>query len=66
MKIFETPQQVKFKDEEHNLELGGIAYNDFVICGECGDVLPLCQVEIIEVYDDWISVSDEIVDMKGE
>lgn len=63
MKNFNTPKQVRFthyvvtKEEEFS----GIAYNDFIICGCCGTVIPLQECEILEVYDYWVDLSHEII-----
>lgn len=64
--LFEKPTQVKFADlfeeEEQGRRriLGGIAFGDFVICGECGSVLEMEDVEILEVFP-WIDISDAII-----
>ena len=56
-------KQVKFKDTnfEGNNILGGIMVdNKFVICGCCGGVFEVEEVEILEVYKVWLNISDEI------
>jgi len=41
---------------------GGILVNDeFIICGCCGGVFEKEEVEILKVYPDWVSISDEII-----
>lgn len=57
--FYPYPKQVKFIDRQ-GLELGGIAYREEVICGDCGQPLALQDVQIIKEYN-WISLSDEIV-----
>ena len=53
-------KQVKFKDFEGNI-LGGIMIdNKFVICGCCGGVFEMEEIEILEVYKVWLNISDEI------
>jgi len=66
---FETPTQVKYWDEGYYV--GGIAYQDYIICGCCGGLMDID--EIIEfgtdapegaiVSLDWIDIEHEI---KGE
>ena len=57
-------KQVKFKDEEGNI-LGGILVdNKYIICGCCGGVLEVEEVEILERYNYWVNISYEI--MVGE
>lgn len=53
--FFDEPKQVKFIDVDYddgvNQEphwLGGIAYQDRIICGCCGGVISLK-----DLYDDW-------------
>ena len=65
-KYYDKPTQVCFQDlsgEDHRI-LGGIAYQDKIICGECGEIL------CIENYTDeeliiqdlcWVSISEEIL-----
>lgn len=56
-------KQVKFKDPEGDI-LGGIMVdNKYIICGCCGGVFEVEEVEILEVYKTWLNISDEI---KGE
>ena len=66
IKYFNSPTQVRFIDPfETELTgearwLGGIAYGDEVICGECGSVIELNEIEDLEVLK-WVSISDEIL-----
>lgn len=57
--FYPYPKQVCFLDKQ-GLKLGGIAYQEEVICGDCGQALSLSDVEIIKEYN-WISLSDEII-----
>lgn len=60
---YEVPTQVKFKNDDLDIcddeVCGGIAYQDFVICGECGATLELDDVIIIEELP-WVTISEEI------
>lgn len=64
MSIFETPMQVLFYDKEDETHAGytGIAYNDYIICGGCGSVIPLEDVEIVKIYSNWKNLSNAIRD----
>lgn len=59
--------QVKFReiDTDEPNELGGILVDDgltsYVICGCCGGVFSLEEVDILEKYDDWNDLSAEIM-----
>lgn len=81
---FEEPTQVKFIDVNYddgteNPEphwLGGIAYQDEIICGCCGGVIELKELYAdwrdfayknypdidspLEVYEYWVDISNEI------
>ena len=64
-KWFDEPTQVKFLENEdirgdRDTSLGGIAFHDFVICGECGATVELDDIESIEELP-WISISEEIL-----
>ena len=56
--------QIRFKDLEDGSINGGIVVDDgskpYVICGCCGSVFDLDEVEVLDEYDDWNSLSDEI------
>lgn len=63
--MFNKPTQVRFVDlfeesERGRRILGGIVFNDIIICGECGSVIELEDAEIIEVLP-WVDISDSIV-----
>lgn len=63
---YENPTQVCFVDPFESEEcgerrwLGGIAHQDFIICGECGGTIELADIdEIIDLP--WISISESII-----
>lgn len=56
---YDKPTQVLFADEE-GTTFGGIAYNNIIICGCCGGIFEVDEVEILENYD-WIDISHEII-----
>ena len=60
-------QQCKFIDDEENI-LGGIYCkfdngDEYIICGCCGGIVDPSEVTVVEIFSDWINISDEI---KGE
>lgn len=62
-RFFEKPTQVQFRDPEgDNRWIGGIAYQDKIICGECGEVLNVEDYDYFnfQEYDYWVSISEEI------
>ena len=40
--------------------IGGIAYEDYIICGECGSIVNIEDCIGIAVYSDWIDISGSI------
>lgn len=69
---YELPTQVKFYDADSEEWFGGIAYQEYIICGCCGHFFEIesvldkgakenIAVPIIELP--WIDISEEI---KGE
>lgn len=70
---YEHPVQVRFWDVGEKTYVGGIAYQDFIICAHCGIVCSIADViaeanecnnltadqAIIEL--DWINLSDEVL-----
>lgn len=60
-------KQVKIKELESNVEVGGIMLdNGDVICGCCGNIFPIDEKgetwELIEDYGDcWVDLSAEII-----
>ena len=65
MKFFyDKPTQVKFKEKPEVSDtprwIGGIAYGDQVICGECGAIVECHDIgEIINLS--WVDISEEIL-----
>lgn len=61
---FEKPTQVKFRPIFEGTELdtyiGGIAYQDRIICGHCGMVLKIENVGDMIEFPDWINLDKEI------
>ena len=69
---FETPTQVAYFDyygeDDHPRYIGGIAYQDKIICGCCGGIVEIADVyeftpegiEPIKVYHDWMNIEEEI------
>ena len=65
---FEAPTQVVFKEDKSVCDdptwIGGIAYRDEIICGECGHAVSMVDVDEIEVFDSyWVDIS---FDIKGD
>ena len=62
-KYFDTPTQVKFLESADVVDeprwLGGIAYHNEIICGECGSIVEIDDVDEIVVLP-WVSISEEI------
>ena len=62
-KYYEEPTQVIFLEEyvteEKPQKIGGIAYHDYIICGECGAVVKIEDTEIVEELS-WYDISEEI------
>ena len=61
-------KQIKFKDKENNEIHGGIMMNDgSILCGCCGGLITADEVgengthEIIEVFNTWVNLDDEIL-----
>lgn len=57
-------KQCKFKDKHNNVNGGFLCDFDngdkYIICGCCGGIFDLNEVEILEIYDNWINLSHEI------
>lgn len=53
---FETPTQVLFKQDEETMRengvewFAGIAYHDEIICGCCGGIMEIEEVEMIQPF----------------
>lgn len=62
-KYYDQPTQVMFGvDEGEGIRsLAGIAYHDYVICLECGEVIPLRSGQFDHGFKElsWVSLSDE-------
>lgn len=60
-------KQVKFRPIGEEAEKGGIlvqsSEGDFIICGCCGGVFEMEDVEQFGEYSSWVDISEEI---KGE
>ena len=53
-------KQIKFRDVE--AVFGGILTDDnTIICGCCGGTFDKDEVEILEIYDEWVDLSPEII-----
>lgn len=66
--FYDVPTQVKFIESPDVVDdphwIGGIAYKDYVICGECGGIVDLKDIENIEEFP-WCDISDEIIGDDG-
>lgn len=63
-KFYDVPTQVKFIENPDIVSdprwIGGIAYQDYVICGECGGIIELEDIaDIVELP--WVDITDGIV-----
>lgn len=58
---FGIPQQCAFKDMIGDEWFGGIVYQDYVICGHCGGRVNFEDIEQLNLYSEWINISDEIM-----
>lgn len=58
-------KQVKFVDAHEHTIHGGIliteGWEQYVICGCCGSVFEIEDIEIVKEYPDWIDISDSII-----
>lgn len=63
-KFYPIPTQLKFYDRDKKRWIGGIGYRDEIICGECGGVIKVDDLEENEVVnyppESWIDF-EEIV-----
>lgn len=67
---FPLPTQVKFWDVDGDHYIGGIAYQDYIICGCCGGLIPINEVyeftsegfDPIISTDEWTDISSCIAD----
>ena len=58
-------KQCKFKDYDNKV-CGGILCefdngDKYIICGCCGEIFDVNEVEILETYAYWVDLSDEII-----
>ena len=68
-RYFDKPTQVAFWDYDGDHYVGGIAYEDIVICGNCGGIYDLDELyefapegkTPVLVYDDWVDIGAEIL-----
>ena len=65
---FEAPTQVAFVDEwkdndepDMDMVIGGIAYGNEIICGECGSIVDLEDVAALYIFGDWVAITEEIL-----
>lgn len=61
-KYYEEPTQVifiEFMEDDELHKIGGIAYQDYIICGECGGVAQIEEVEIVKELP-WYDISEDI------
>lgn len=62
-------KQVKFRPEGENEYFGGIYVQSheledgFIICGCCGSVYEIEDItkEDIQIYENWVNISEEII-----
>ena len=59
--MFERPTQVVFIDPNDGQTMAGIAYGDEIICGCCGGIFEVAEVEHIFQYDNWVELTDTII-----
>ena len=70
-KYFDVPTQVAFFDydnQDNPRYIGGIAYQDKIICGCCGGLVEIADIyeftpegiTPIKEYADWVDIDDEI------
>ena len=58
--FYDTPTQVEFAEFDLQDETNfGIAFRDFIICGCCGGVIPLDEVNVVREFY-WVSLEDAI------
>lgn len=62
-KYYEEATQVIFienvEDDDEPRKIGGIAYHDYIICGECGAVVKIEDTEIVKELP-WYTISEDI------
>lgn len=64
-RFFEKPTQVMFRQDEETMQengaewFAGIAYHDEIICGCCGGIIEMDEVETIQPLP-WVDIEDAI------
>lgn len=62
--FYDEPTQVQFiqivDEDEEPIKRGGIAYQDYIICGCCGGIIPINEVDAILEYLNWVDFSEFI------
>lgn len=60
-----TTKQVRFRGKGEDTYFGGILVEDgeksFVICGCCGAVFDMNDIEEIQKYENWVDIGNEII-----
>lgn len=57
---YDMPTQVLFReDDDDSRWIGGIAFGNVVICGECGGTIELEDIADIKELS-WVDISEEI------
>lgn len=59
-------KQVRFRCEGDDAYFGGILIDDhekvpYVICGCCGGIMTMDDIEEIQEYENWVDISNEII-----
>ena len=68
-RFFDVPTQVAFWDYDSGRWVGGIAINDYIICGCCGGTFDIAEIyefapadiDPLKVFSDWVDLSMEII-----
>lgn len=63
-KNFDVPTQVAWLEEGDDIPCAGIGYNDVIICGCCGGVIPQDEwkdfVKLAK-FNNWLDIKNEII-----
>lgn len=67
--FYEKPTQVKFWDNDMEEWIGGIAFNDVIICGCCGALFEIKEIlseapdtVAVPIIDlPWVAIDEEIL-----
>ena len=57
--MFNRPEMVEFVEKDSGEVLCGIGLGDGIICGCCGEIFALSEVEIIRLIP-WIDITETI------